>query len=355
VADNGQLAYCEFDGLGANLSVENVSAMASSGPATTKGDIAVYNGTALARLGSSSDGALIIDNAAASTGRKALPVGADYTVLHSLASDSNKVKYGLITSFPKEQFYPLDRDVKGMLPTIDSGDTDHDWSISPGWCWDATFTKVIYLSAAIVKRLDASWAVGTGNGGLDTGSSAANTTYFIWAILRSDTGVVDVLFSTSSSAPTMPANYDYKRLIGVFKTQSGSAINIQVISEHWGNQIKYRLSTLVNQVSTSTLGTSRGTQTLTSVPSASGITALLNCNCSKTSTAVFIAVTALDETDVTPTASLNTLRGGSGADGVACVETVVKLNSSAQFGARADSTNVGFNAILKAYFFSRTI
>jgi hypothetical protein len=52
---------------------------------------------------------------------------------------------------------------------------------------------------------------------------------------------------------------------------------------------------------------------------------------------------------------LNNMRGGSGAGGVASVETTVKLNSSAQFGARADSTNVVFAANLKSYFYSRSI
>lgn len=359
IADDGQLAFCQFDGLGANLSVENVTAMASSGPATTKGDIAVYNGAALARLGSSSDGALIIDNAAASIGRKALPVGADYTVLHSLSSDSNKIKYGLITSFPKELFYPLNRDIQGILPTIDSGDTAHDWSISPGWCWDATFTKVIYLSSALIKQLDASWAVGTNAGGLDTGSSAANTTYFIWAILRSDTGVVDVLFSTSSSAPTMPANYDYKRLIGVFKTQSGVASNIQVINEIWGNQIKSRISSVANQVSVTNLSTSRVTYPLLDVPAASGITALINMDCAKAATIVAVLVTALDETDVAPVVdSIFTIQssapGGTTGNGNSSAYPV-KLNSSAQFGARSTAASTVFYVNTAAYFYNRSI
>ena len=76
------------------------------------------------------------------------------------------------------------------------------------------------LTSSITKRLDAAWSVGSGGGGLDTGS-IANTTYHVWLITRSDTGVVDVLFSTSASAPTMPANYDYKRRIGsIVRTSS---------------------------------------------------------------------------------------------------------------------------------------
>jgi hypothetical protein len=79
------------------------------------------------------------------------------------------------------------------------------------------------LASALTKRLDAAWAVGTNQGGLDTGS-IANTTYHVWLIQRSDTGVVDVLFSASASAPTMPTNYDRKRRIGSIIRASGAIL-----------------------------------------------------------------------------------------------------------------------------------
>lgn len=80
----------------------------------------------------------------------------------------------------------------------------------------------ILLGSVITKRLDAAWALGSGAGGLDTGA-IANTTYHVWLIQRSDTGVVDALFSTSATAPTMPTNYDRKRRIGSI-IRSGATI-----------------------------------------------------------------------------------------------------------------------------------
>lgn len=77
------------------------------------------------------------------------------------------------------------------------------------------------LSSAYTKTTS-SWAVGTGNGSLDTGSIANSTWYHVWLIQRTDTSVVDVLISTSATAPTMPSNYDRKRRIGAMKT-NGSA------------------------------------------------------------------------------------------------------------------------------------
>lgn len=109
----------------------------------------------------------------------------------------------------------------GMRVTNNGSDATNDYDISAGAAIDSTNARDIVLAAAITKRLDAAWAVGTGNGGLDTGA-VGDSLYYAWAILRSDTGVVDVLFSLSATAPTMPANYDYKRrLRGGFYRSGG--------------------------------------------------------------------------------------------------------------------------------------
>lgn len=95
------------------------------------------------------------------------------------------------------------------------------FTVAAGVATDSTHATRIMLSSAISKTTSA-WAVGTGNGALDTGSIANSTWYHVWLIMRSDTGVVDVLVSTSATAPTMPTSYDYKRRIGAMKT-NGSA------------------------------------------------------------------------------------------------------------------------------------
>lgn len=92
-------------------------------------------------------------------------------------------------------------------------DATNDIDITAGKWRDSTDAVNLILTSAVTKRLDAAWAVGTGNGGLDTGA-IADTTYHIWLIKRSDTGVVDALFSASATSPTMPASYDFKRRIG---------------------------------------------------------------------------------------------------------------------------------------------
>ena len=104
---------------------------------------------------------------------------------------------------------------QGVILSNNVADAVNDIDISVGWAAsDVSPYYVMSLTSGITKRLDAAWSVGSGNGGLDTGSVSANATYHIWLIQRSDTGVVDVLFSLSATAPTMPANYDRKRRIG---------------------------------------------------------------------------------------------------------------------------------------------
>jgi hypothetical protein len=94
-------------------------------------------------------------------------------------------------------------------------------AVAAGVANDSTNTTLMKLSSAISKTT-ASWAVGTGNGGLDTGSIANSTWYHFFEIERIDTGVVDVIFSTSAVAPTLPTNYTIYRRIGAGKTNGSS-------------------------------------------------------------------------------------------------------------------------------------
>lgn len=95
------------------------------------------------------------------------------------------------------------------------------FGIAVGAATDSANAAIMRLASAYTKTTSA-WAVGTGNGALDTGAIANSTWYHVWLIQRSDTKVVDVLVSLSATAPTMPTNYDRKRRIGAMKTD-GSA------------------------------------------------------------------------------------------------------------------------------------
>lgn len=104
------------------------------------------------------------------------------------------------------------------LSTVGSSTT---MTIAAGQATNSVNTGYITLASAINKTTSA-WAVGSGNGGLDTGTIANSTWYYFYAIRRPDTGVVDVVFSTNSSSPTLPTNYTQFRYIGAGLT-NGSA------------------------------------------------------------------------------------------------------------------------------------
>jgi hypothetical protein len=112
----------------------------------------------------------------------------------------------------------------GLTLSNNGADAVNDIDIAPGSAAsDGATPALMTLASVLTKRLDANWVVGTNQGGLDTGS-IANATYHVWLIARSDTGVVDALFSTSATAPTMPANYDRKRRIGSILREGGTII-----------------------------------------------------------------------------------------------------------------------------------
>ncbi len=93
----------------------------------------------------------------------------------------------------------------------------------------------IELTNGTTKKLNAAFAEGQNQGGLDSGTVAADTTYHIFLIGKSD-GTSDVLFSTSATSPALPSGFTDKRRIGQTRTDSGSSIISNWFSsvEIWG-------------------------------------------------------------------------------------------------------------------------
>jgi hypothetical protein len=135
--------------------------------------------------------------------------------------------------------------ISGLTLSNNGSDATNDIDIAAGSASsDDAVPAPLVLASTLTKRLDAAWAVGTNQGGLDTGS-IANTTYHIWLIRRPDTGVVDALFSASATSPTMPANYTQKRYLGPI-VRASSAIRGFSQSGNivfWNSKIADRSST----------------------------------------------------------------------------------------------------------------
>jgi hypothetical protein len=191
----------------------------------------------------------------------------------------------------------------GLTLSNNTTDATNDIDIAVGEAASTETNPVLMvLASALTKRLDAAWAVGSGSGGLDTGS-IADTTYHIFLIRRSDTGVVDALFSASATSPTMPANYDQKRRIGSIRRIS-SAIKTFIQN---GNIFMWKAGPS-QDVSVLNPGTSAVTRTL-STPAGIKARAIISVLFDSTSSAdnpASMAFTDLAQDDYAPTAaSLN--------------------------------------------------
>lgn len=148
-----------------------------------------------------------------------------------LVQQSSVDKQVLVSEWPVPFNY-----IAGLITSNDVSDLDHDIAIAPGVARSGDDSTNMTLAAILTKQIDAAWAVGDDAGGLDTGSVAVNTLYAVWLIKRPDTGVVDALFSTSFTSPTLPANYSNLRLIGAVWTDSSSNIYAYIQS---GDYFRY--------------------------------------------------------------------------------------------------------------------
>lgn len=159
-----------------------------------------------------------------------------------------------------------------------AADTDHDITIAAGKARDATDSVDMVLASAITKLFDAEWAVGSTNGGFAAGESLpASGTIHIWLIKRSDTGVVDVLannHATTALSPTLPANYDYKRRIGSYRTNGSNNI---INGDWWGTGLvrTFMYDSPILDYTTANCGTSASSLAL-SVPTGIVVKALMN-------------------------------------------------------------------------------
>jgi hypothetical protein len=94
------------------------------------------------------------------------------------------------------------------------------------------------LANAMTKSLTAvsgqtGWTPGSGNWGLDTGTVAATAWYHVFLIQRPDTGAVDILLSTSATAPTMPSPYSKKRRIGSIVNVSSAILGFTQVGDQF--------------------------------------------------------------------------------------------------------------------------
>lgn len=223
--------------------------------------------------------------------------------------------------------------IDGLTLSNDPGDVVNDIAIASGQCTSDDGTYVMDYPTALVKRLDSTWAVGTGVGGLDTGGETATTWYHVFAIARTDTNVCDVLFSTSPGSPTMPANYTKKRRIGSIFNDAASALR-----PFTQNGDEFLWNDAVIDLDAANPGITAVTRTL-SVPTGVQVQALLSVGGYQGTSAFSIFMSSLDSNDQTPqavgTAALTGfMTGNTTASNWNFSPIAVRTNTAAQVRSR---------------------
>lgn len=218
-------------------------------------------------------------------------------------------------------------------------------------CASASDDNTVMMKSAAFTKSITTWALGSGNGCLDTGAVAQNTWYTYFQIERSDTGVVDILCSLSATAPTFPTNYDKKRRLGAVRT--GAATTNILPFTQIGNAVYW--TTAILDVNTSSLSTSAALQTL-SVPPGVKTMPICRVTISNASTAS-VLLTSPDETDVAPTTT-NPFTAAPGFDNLdvtlAAGTTngtcpMLTTNTASQIRARATAASTTLAIVTRGY------
>ena len=212
-------------------------------------------------------------------------------------------------------------------------DANNDIDVALGSCVNSTYVDTIYLPASITKRLDAAWSVGTNQGGLDTGSKANSTWYHVYVIKRIDTGVVDALFSTSVSSPTLPTNYTEFRRIGAVRTDgSGNLLPFF----QWGK--RFVLKTPILDVNINNEPSTEVIRTLT-VPLGVKVNALFNMYQSSAGVTTIVYVSDPDQVDLAPSQTIAPLMTMSNANAGALNGAQVQCTTNTSSQIRTRHTN----------------
>lgn len=258
-----------------------------------------------------------------------------FTLSHGLTNSTNDIQIDVATH----------ANYMGGLNLSTAG-ASTTYSVAAGSATDSTNADFMKLTSSYNKT-SAAWAVGSGNGSLDTGSATASTWYHVYLIKRPDTGVVDVLMSLSATTPTMPTNYTLKRRIGsiFYNGSSQWASFTQRGQEFWW-------ASPPGDVSTSTLGNTSTNFTLASVPTGISVQAILNLEFqSGSGSAGVLYVRNPNDTDIAPS-SVNgrTLRDGSTTQQGTAGQVRVWTNTSQQIAARASVSSCILNGATLGWF-----
>lgn len=270
--------------------------------------------------------------AAGVLGRKG--AGSNGTVLMARSADSTGLAY----------VAALNKYIHGFTYSVNGSDAANDIDFASGGAMDSTGAYWL-TGSALTKQIDVAWSVGTNAGMLDTGA-VGNNEYYLWVIGRSDTGVVDYLASLSSSAPTMPVSYDFKRLIGWVKRVAGTNVAFQTYEIHGGGLEFLWDSPTLDINLANTLTTTRRTDAV-KVPTSFSTVAKLNVVLTDAGAGIRAWIYCPDHTDLAPSITVAPLANGTNitATGTGASQMSIRTSSTGTIAARATLATMDLYAV----------
>lgn len=322
------------------------SAFEALSPMTARGDLVTRGATVSERIPIGAAGTVLSSNgtdpAWATIVQPATETVAGILEVATEAENAARTSAALVVT-PK--YNPLPPGfIFGCGLSNAASDPVNDIGITPGKVRDDADGANIILAAVLTKRLNSNWIVGNNQGGLDVGD-VANGTYHVWLIKRSDTGVVDALFSTSPTAPSMPANYDCKRRIGSILREAASNVAFRQSGD------RFWRSSPTSDLNATNPGIVAVTRTL-KVPLGIQVDAMVIHVAIERSSGQFFygLLSSLLDTDVTPSAAAHDVGiiTDSGDDAAASsVPREITTNTLGQIRSRlSDSNATTFERIL---------
>jgi hypothetical protein len=212
----------------------------------------------------------------------------------------------------------------------------------------ATSDDAVLLSRVTMSNLSTiqgntagTWVVGNNQNKLDAGAIGASQSWHVFLIERVDTGVVDILFSLSPTAPTLPTNYTKQRRIGSFTTDGANAI-VAFVQD--GDEFILSGATLPAIYTATNPGTAAVLATLPGIPTGVKFGAIFNFTMHPATTANIAAyLSSPDAADAAPSLTASPLSGFNASADAAVTDSAeyvarIRTNVSAQIRYRLSAS-----------------
>lgn len=203
--------------------------------------------------------------------------------------------------------------LSGLTLSNNSSDSDHDIDIAVGEARDTADGVDLSISSTFTKKIDATWASGSGNGGMANGVSLSADTWYHVYLVELDAGGTDAGFDTATNAANLVATSGvasaYRRIGSVLTDSSSNILGFTQFED------EFIFDTQIVNVNGSGLGTSRVLQTV-STPTGFEVRAILGlvARVINANNSVNITLTHPNVTDATPSLGIANNAGENSSD-----------------------------------------